>query len=100
MKPQLELRVNDVAIQSVRFRLSFDEPDDFDILTIDPQVRSLVLASDCDLEAREEDSDRRRVTFDQLKSLVVGDSEFLRASDFPRASEVAELQLFDRLDRC
>jgi len=96
-KSRMELRVNDTAVRSVSFRISFEEPDDFDILISDLQLGSLALTSDCDLEVREEGARWRRVTLDQLKSLLVDDSKFLEAAALPDTRR-AERRRFDRLD--
>jgi hypothetical protein len=96
-KSRMELRVNDTAIRSVSFRISFEEPDDFDILISDLQLGSLALTNDCDLEVREAGARWRRVTLDQLKSLLVDDNKFLEAG-YLTATRRVERKRFDRLD--
>ena len=34
LRPQFELRVNGIADPRIRFRMSHDEPDDFDLLVL------------------------------------------------------------------
>jgi hypothetical protein len=38
------------------------------------------------------------VSLDELKSVLVGDSEFLMTDDLARATEMSERRMFDRLD--
>jgi hypothetical protein len=51
------------------------EPDDFDILVDDAILGTLAITPDCVLELREPRADWRAVTLDELKEIVVGDSD-------------------------
>jgi hypothetical protein len=97
LRPQFELRVNGIADSPIRFRMS-DEPDDFDVLVDDPTLGTLAITADCLLEFRVAGADWHTVTLDELKGMVVGDSELLMTEDVPKASETVERRLFDRLD--
>ncbi len=88
--PQFELRIDGMPDPAIRFRMSFDDPDDFDILVDDTSLGSLAITSDCVLEIREAGTEWRTVTLDELKSVLFGDS--------PRATEMSERRMFDRLD--
>jgi hypothetical protein len=64
VKPQLDLRVTTLRLSVYAFASLFEEPGDFDILMVDPQLGSLALTTNLDLDVREEGSDWRRVTLD------------------------------------
>src|ERR1700693_472939 len=96
--PQFELRVNGIADSPIRFRMSDDEPDDFDVLGDDPTLGTLAITADCLLEFRVAGADWRTVTLDELKGMVVGDGELLMKEDLLKASEIVGRRLFDRLD--
>jgi hypothetical protein len=101
LTPQFELRVNGIADPRIRFRMSHDEPDDFDVLVDDAILGTLAITPDCLLELREAGADWRTVTLDELKGIVVGDNELLITEDFPKASDMAErrsLELFDEVE--
>lgn len=98
VRPQFELRVNGIADPAIRFRMSHDEPDDFDILFEDANLGTLAITEDCLVELRQVGADWRTVTLDELKGMVVGDGELLMTEDLPKASEVVERRLFDRPD--
>jgi hypothetical protein len=98
VRPQFELRVNGVAGPAIRFSMSHDEPDDFDILVDDAILGTLAITADCILELREAGTDWRTVTLDDLKGVLLGDSESLTTHDLPEVSEMFERRRFDRLD--
>lgn len=98
LRPQFELRVNGIADSPIRFRMSDDEPDDFDVLVDDPTLGTLAITADCLLEFRVAGADWRTVTLDELKGMVVGDGELLMKEDLLKASEIVGRRLFDRLD--
>jgi len=97
-RTQCQLRVDGIVNPRISFRLSFDEPDDFDIVVDDAFLGSLAITTDCILEIRGMGADWRTCTLDELKSMVVNDSESLVADDFPSASEIMEKRIVDRLD--
>src|SRR5579872_6724141 len=97
-RTQCELRVDGLVNPRITFRLSSDEPDDFDIVIDDAFLGSLAITTDCILEIRGMGAEWRTCTLDELKSIVVNDSESLVADDFPSASEIMEKRSVDRLD--
>jgi len=98
LRPQYELRVDGIADSPIRFRMSDEEPDDFDVLVDDPKLGTLAITADCLLEVREAGADWRTVTLDEMKGMLVGNGELLLTEDLPKASEMVERRLFDRLD--
>lgn len=98
VRPQVELRINGVADPAIRFSMSHDEPDDFDILVDDAILGTLAITGDCILELREAGTDWRTVTLDDLKGVLLGDSESLTTDDLREVSEMFEGRRFDRLD--
>src|SRR5579862_2887374 len=94
-RTQCQLRVDGIVNPRISFRLSFDEPDDFDIVLDDAFLGPLVITTDCILEIRGMGADWRTCTLDELKSMVVNDSESLVADDFPSASEIMEKRIVD-----
>jgi hypothetical protein len=99
LRLKFELRVNGIADPAIRFRMSHDEPDDFDVLVDDANLGTLAITADCLLELRAAGADWRTVTLDELKGMVVGDGELLMTEDVPKASEMVERRLFDRPDK-
>jgi hypothetical protein len=91
-----ELKVNGIPVQSVQIR-SVPASDDFQILMTDPQLGRFSLTSAFELEIREQDS-WQPLTLEQLTKTLTERSEFLQAEDLPKASEMAERRLLDRLD--
>lgn len=98
LRPQFEVRVNGIADPAIRYRISHDEPDDFDVLVDDTILGALVITPDCLLELREAGGDWRTINLDELKGMVVSGGEVLMTEDLPKASEIVERRLFDRLD--
>lgn len=100
VRPQFELRVNGIADPAIRCQMSHEEPDDFDILVDDAMVGTLAITPDFVLELREPCADWRAVTLDELKEVVVGDSDLLMTDHSSMASEMIEKQsssLFDEV---
>ena len=88
---QVHLRVNKIAFESVRVRHDHRSRD-FDIVIDDPHIgRFALTASVPSLELRDEDSDWRQVTLDELKKILA------EAAEEPQASETAERESFNRL---
>ena len=99
VRPQFELRVNGIANPAIRFGMSDREPDDFDILVDDAILGTLAITPDCVLELREAGADWRTLTLDDLKGVLLGDSESLTTDDRRQASETVEPPRFDPLDK-
>ena len=88
---QVHLRVNKIAFESVRVRHDHRSRD-FDIVIDDPHIgRFALTATVPSLELRDEDSDWRQVTLDELKKIIT------EAAEEPQASETAERESFNRL---
>lgn len=88
---QVHLRVNKIAFESVRVRHDHRSRD-FDIVIDDPHIgRFALTATVPSLELRDEDSDWRQVTLDELKKTLA------EAAEEPQASETAERESFNRL---
>ena len=91
---QVHVRVNGITFESVRVR---HDPGsgDFDIVIDDPHIgRFALTAAVPSLELRDEDSDWRQVTLDELKKILADDGEL---AEEPQASETAERESFNRL---
>jgi hypothetical protein len=87
---QVHVRVNGFPFESVRVRHDLGS-DDFDILIDDPQIgRFALTAAVPDLELRDEDSDWRQVTLDELKKILA------EVAEEPQVSETAERESFNR----
>jgi hypothetical protein len=94
---QVNVRVNGIAFESVRVRHDRGS-DDFAILIDDPYIgRFALTAAVPDLELRDENSDWRQVTLDELKRILADDDELREAAEEPQASETAERESFNRL---
>lgn len=98
VRPRFELRVDGIADPRIRFRMSHDEPDDFDVLVDDAILGTLAITPDYHLELREAGAGWRTVTLDEIKSMVVDDGELLVTEDLPKASEMVERRSFDLFD--
>jgi hypothetical protein len=85
------LRVNKIAFESVRVRHDHRSRD-FEIVIDDPHIgRFALTAAVPSLELRDEDSDWRQVTLDELKKILA------EAAEQPQVSEAAERESFNRL---
>jgi hypothetical protein len=85
------LRVNKIAFESVRVRHDHRSRD-FDIVIDDPHIgRFALTAAVPSLELRDEDSDWRQVTLDELKKILA------EAAEQPQVSETAERESFNSL---
>ena len=94
---QVHVRVNGITFESVRVRHD-PRANDFDIVIDDPHIgRFALTAAVPDLELRDEDSDWRQVTLDELKKILADDGELADAAEEPQASETAERESFNRL---
>ena len=88
---QVHLRVNKIAFESVRVRHDHRSRD-FDIVIDDPHIgRFALTATVPSLELRDEDSDWRQVTLDELKKILA------EVAEQPQVSETAERESFNRL---
>jgi hypothetical protein len=94
---QVNVKVNGIAFESVRVRHDLGA-NDFDIVIDDPHVGRFALTPAVpNLELRDEDSDWRQVTLDELKRILADDGELADAAEEPQASETAERESFNRL---
>ena len=93
---QVHLRVNGLTFESVRLRRTCGSGD-FDILIDDPHVgRFALTAAVPSLEVRDDDSDWRQVTLDELKKILANDGEPAEVAEEPQAFEIAERESFNR----
>ena len=93
---RVDVKVNGIAFESVRVRHDLGA-NDFDIVIDDAQIGRLALTSAVpSLELRDEDSDWRQVTLDELKKILADDGELAGASEEPQALEIAERESFNR----
>jgi hypothetical protein len=91
---QVNVKVNGITFESVRVRPDLGA-NDFDIVIDDPHIGRFALTPAVpDLELREEDSDWRQVTLDELKKILAGD-ELAEVAEEPQASETAERESFN-----
>jgi hypothetical protein len=91
---QVDLNVNGITFESVRLRRRCGLAD-FDVLIDDPNLGRFALTPAFpDLELRDEDSDWRRVSLDELKKILADDGELAEAAEEPQAS--AERESFNR----
>ena len=94
---RVNVKVNGITFESVRIR--YDRgANHFDIVIDDPHVGRFALTPAVpDLELRDEDSEWRQVTLDELKKILADDGELAEAAEEPQASETAERESFNRL---
>jgi hypothetical protein len=92
---QVNVRVNGITFESVRLRRRCGLAD-FDVLIDDPNLgRFALTAAFPNLELRDEDSDWRQVTLDELKKILADNGELAEVAEEPQAS--AERESFNRL---
>jgi hypothetical protein len=92
----VHLRVNKITFESVRVRHN-PRSRDFDVVIDDPHIGCFALtAAVPSLELRDEDSDWRQVTLDELKKILASDGELANAAEKPQAFETAERESFNR----
>jgi len=93
---QANVKVNGITFELVRLRHDLGSGD-FDILIDDPHIgRFALTAAVPELQLRDEDSDWRQVTLDELKKILADDGELAGASEEPQALEIAERESFNR----
>jgi hypothetical protein len=93
---QVNVKVNGITFESVRLRRS-SGLGDFDVVIDDPNLGRLALTSAVpSLELRDEESDWRQVTLDELKKILADDGELAEAAEQPPALETAERESFNR----
>jgi hypothetical protein len=91
------VKVNGITFGSVWLRRS-SGANGFDIVIDDPQIGRFALTPAFpDLELRDEDSDWRHVSLDELKKILADDGELAELVEEPQASETAERESFNRL---
>jgi hypothetical protein len=91
---RVNVKVNGITFESVRLRHDLGA-NDVDIVIDDPHIgRFALTAAVPNLELRDEDSDWRQVTLDELKKILAG-GELAEAGEEPQAS--AERESFNRL---
>jgi hypothetical protein len=91
---QVNVKVSGITFESVRLRHDLGSGD-CDILIDDPHIgRFALTAAVPDLELREEGSDWRQVTLDELKKILA--DELAEVAETPQASDTAE-ESFNRL---
>jgi hypothetical protein len=94
---QVDLKVNGITFESVRLRRS-SGANDFDIVIDDPHVGRFALTPAVpNLELRDEDSNWRQVTLEELKKILADDGELAEVAEEPQASEAVERESFNRL---
>ncbi len=87
---QVNVKVSGITFESVRVRRDL-RSGDFDIVIHDPNLGSFALTPAVpSLELRDEDSDWRQATLDELKKILA------EAAEEPQASETAERESFNR----
>jgi hypothetical protein len=92
---RVHVRVNGITFESVRLRRRCGLAD-FDVLIDDPNLGRFALTPAFpDLELRDEDSDWRQVTLDELKKILADDGVLAEAGEEPQA--FAERESFNRL---
>jgi hypothetical protein len=92
---QVNVKVNGITFESVRLRRSSGLVD-FDVVIDDPNVGRFALTPAVpSLELRDEDSDWRQVTLDELKGILADDGELTEAAETPQPS--AERESFNHL---
>jgi hypothetical protein len=93
---QVNVKVNGITFESVRVRPDLGA-NDFDIVIDDPHIGRFALTPAVpNLELRDEDSDWRQVTLDELKGILGHDGELADAAEKPQAPETAERESFNR----
>ena len=93
-----ELKVNGVLVESVHIRPTHDAADDLQVVITDSQIGLFAVNDAFEFEVREEGIPWRPITLEQLTKALTESNEFLQVEDIPKASEMAERRLFDRLD--
>jgi len=92
-----EILLNGVPLASVNIRQTAESEGDFDVVVADPIIGSFALHSDFEIDLFDRGSSGRRVSLDELKAILKS-RNLLPFDDLPKASEVAEMRLFARVD--
>ena len=70
----LQVKINGTLAKSVRLRFHPGVPGDFDVVVEDPWLGAFALSSQFDLLAKEEGSEWRAVTLDELRSILAANT--------------------------
>jgi hypothetical protein len=94
---QVNVKVSGITFESVRLRHDLGS-NDFDIVIDDPNLGRFALTPAVpSLELRDEDSEWRQVTLDELKKILADGGEPAEVAEEPQAFEIAERESFNRL---
>jgi len=91
------LLLNGVSVRSVRIHQTTESAGDFDVVVTDQVLGEFALHAGFEIALCETDSSWRRVSLSELK-VILKSRTLLPSDDFPKASAIAECQLFARLD--
>lgn len=92
-----ELSVNGVSMRSVQIRRGAERTADFEVVVNDPIVGSFALHSEFEINLKEPGLNWHRVSLHELKTRIRG-TKMLPLDYLPNTSEIAECQLFARVD--
>jgi hypothetical protein len=74
IEPRLQVEINGMRAKSVRLRSHLSAPGDFDVVVEDPWLGVFALHRQFDLLAKEEGSEWRAVTLDELRSILLANT--------------------------
>ena len=97
--PPFSVRINGLESPALHYRISHQDPDDFDVLFDDDVLGPIAITADCVLEVREAGAEWRSLGLDELKDVLLKSRELFVGEDLPKASEMFEALLFTPLDR-
>jgi hypothetical protein len=80
IEPKQQVKINSTLAKSVRLRFHPGAPRDFDVVVEDPRLGVFALHSEFDLLVKEEGSEWRPVTLDELRSILIAHRDFLVAN--------------------
>jgi hypothetical protein len=95
---QIELKVNGISVTSVRFCISVDAPNGFDVMIDDPAIGAFSLHCGFDLEVREEGSLWRPVSLVELKKCLAVKKKCRATISLSNSLESVERKRFFRLE--
>jgi hypothetical protein len=91
IEPPLKLKINDTLAKSVRLRSRPGAPGDRKVVVEDPWLGVFALSSQFDLLAKEEGSEWRSVTLDELRRILAANTDVQDTDDERNDHQTLEL---------
>jgi hypothetical protein len=90
IEPRLQVKINDTLAQSVHLRSHPGLPGHLEVVVEDPQLGAFALHNDFDLSVKDKDSDWRPVSLDDLRKVLVKNTDIQDTDDETKNHKILE----------